>query len=151
MEECNHKYETASEGNQFFKRILPENMKEHQLCAGSVDDFVRTTFGDSGDPMTRRKWSKSGDFYELIAIVSGGFSFADDLYCFIAHEKNLEWIFEILKNIAGKVVSTPPPNPPPTPKPTQKRTQKPTQQPTQKPTQKPALQPKQNTQDTKSQ
>ena len=34
-----------------------------------------------------RKWSPSGEYFEILGIVSGGFRYADDIYCFIAHSE----------------------------------------------------------------
>ena len=34
-----------------------------------------------------RKWSPTGEYFEILGIVSGGFRFADDIFCFIAHSE----------------------------------------------------------------
>ena len=48
IEECDHKYESVSEG--YYAFYLPQKLKAFQFCAGNFDDNVRTHYGDSGVP-----------------------------------------------------------------------------------------------------
>ena len=53
VEECHYQHQNLSKNTQH-EIYIPENLKTHQFCAGSVDDNVRTSFGDSGGPAFRR-------------------------------------------------------------------------------------------------
>ena len=53
IEECQYQHRNPPK-DTLYELYLPENLKRHQFCAGSVDDNVRTSFGDSGGPAFRR-------------------------------------------------------------------------------------------------
>ena len=53
IEECHYQHRNPPK-DTLYEVFLPENLKNHQFCAGSVDDNVRTSFGDSGGPAFRR-------------------------------------------------------------------------------------------------
>ena len=52
-EECHYQHRNPPK-DTLYELYLPENLKSHQFCAGSIDDNVRTSFGDSGGPAFRR-------------------------------------------------------------------------------------------------
>ena len=53
IEECLYQHRNPPKDTQY-EIYLPENLKIHQFCAGSVDDNVKLYFGDSGGPAFRR-------------------------------------------------------------------------------------------------
>ena len=83
-EECNQKFKT----NQFLiGGYLPDGeLGDTQFCAGSDRDDVSTAPGDSGGPSIIRQYN-DGVQYTLIGIVSGAWSFSDNIYLFIAHNE----------------------------------------------------------------
>ena len=57
-----------------------------EYCAGSNIDGVTTAPGDSGGPSVIRGYN-DGFQYTLIGIVSGSWSFSDNIYLFIGHHE----------------------------------------------------------------
>ena len=53
IEECHYQHRNPPK-DTLYELYLPENLANHQFCAGNVDVNVRTSFGDSGGPAFRR-------------------------------------------------------------------------------------------------
>jgi len=60
--ECNFKFENVPK--EKYEYNLPFKLQNHQFCAGSVDENVRTNPGDSGGPVFIRRWSESGEHFD---------------------------------------------------------------------------------------
>ena len=85
-DECNPKFANKA----FVLRNLPDGkLSSTQYCAGSSFDGVTTAPGDSGGPSIIREYN-DGVQYTLIGIVSGSFSFSDNIYLLIGHNEVID-------------------------------------------------------------
>ena len=59
----------------------------HPAFLTTIVVLVNIHFNKVKETNIFRKWSPSGEYFEILGIVSGGFRYADDIYCFIAHSE----------------------------------------------------------------
>ena len=93
-DECNPKFANKA----FVLRNLPNGkLSSTQYCAGSSFDGVTTAPGDSGGPSIIREYN-DGVQYTLIGIVSGSFSFSDNIYLLIGHDEVIDIVLSFVKS-----------------------------------------------------
>ena len=79
--------------DQVFNRtfVLPNlpdgNLSSTQYCAGSLIEGESTAPGDSGGPSIIREYVGGGARFTLFGIVTGSFTFSDNIYLFIGHDE----------------------------------------------------------------
>ena len=83
--------------------LFVEHLDQSEIClpysrllAGipilAVFQNLRWNSNKTSQQETQSPTLVTGEKFELLGIVSGGYSFADNLYCFVAHQDILPWI-----------------------------------------------------------